>query len=126
MTDPLIPPVDMRTILPTTGSVKGKSISAIDLSRTAKPKADEVIEQFQGVLLGEMMKAMRSTVPESPLFGGEGMGGEMFQSLLDQEYIGAAGHQMGGLGLTEALKRQLGLENEAKSDQKLPVVKTVR
>ena len=84
-----------------------------------RPTAENAVEQFQGILLGEMMKAMRATVPESGLLEG-GSAKETFQSLLDQEYVQAITRQMGGLGLGDALKQQLGLAGpaEIKKSQK--------
>jgi flagellar protein FlgJ len=85
-----------------------------------KPSIDETLEEFQAIFLNEMMKSMREALPESGLFEGEELSRETFQSLLDQEYVRTAAHQMGGLGLTEALKWQLGLAGTAPTASQPP------
>ncbi|NQU44989.1 rod-binding protein [bacterium] len=67
-----------------------------------------MLNEFQNVLWVEMMKAMRSAVPKSELFG-DSSGQEIFESFLDGEYARAAGRGSGALGLTEVLKAQLNL-----------------
>ncbi len=69
---------------------------------------DELLNQFQNILLGEMLKAMRESVMKEDLFG-DNSARETFESLLDQEYVNLAGAKGGALGLTEVLKIQLGL-----------------
>jgi len=112
MSDLLIPPIDAKSAMilaaPTADVARGR-LSALDLRMDSRPDIDQLIEEFEGVFLNEMMKAMRSTVPESPLFEDQGMAQETFQSFLDQEYVSSATRQMGMPELTEALKRQLGL-----------------
>jgi Rod binding domain-containing protein len=112
MSEFLMPPIDAKSaaiLASPTAEASRRRLSALDLRMDSRPNVDQLIEEFQGIFLNEMMKAMRSTVPESPLFEDQGMAQEMFQSFLDEEYVHSAGRQMGVLGLTEALKRQLGL-----------------
>ena len=78
---------------------------------------DQAINLFQGMLFNEMMKAMRATVPESGLFG-KGVGRDIFRGLLDQEYAQAMAQRTGGLGLSEALKRQLCPQGATMHDQR--------
>ena len=103
------------SINPLTGS-QTAGLAALNFGQGAtRPSAENAIEQFQGILLGEMMKAMRATVPESNLLE-DSSAKETFQTLLDQEYVQAITRQMGGLGLGEALKQQLGLAGPAENN----------
>ena len=81
-------------------------------TRTAKTDADverlrlnQTGEEFEALLLEMMVKEMRKTVPESPLFGQE-RGREIFMEFLDGEY-GRVMAQRGGIGVADFLLRQL-------------------
>jgi len=65
----------------------------------------ELCAELEGVFLSEMMKAMRTTVPESGLLDG-GTGEEIFTSLLDQHLSGIAAERVEN-GIGAALYRQL-------------------
>jgi Rod binding domain-containing protein len=115
MTDDYIKPIDYRATISSALSkaTEGKQLQAFDLQGPSGHSAndvDAVLNSFQSIFMGEMMKAMRQSVPESGLIEDEGGAREMYQGLLDQEYVSAASDQMGALGLTEALKQQLGLD----------------
>jgi Rod binding domain-containing protein len=117
MSDFLTAPIDTRTIMNTmmpSGSATptGRGLAATDFDVTSgeKPDVDQVLSAFQEVFFNEMMKAMRASVPESGFLDEESsMGRDTFEAMLDQEYARAMGERIGGLGLTEALKWQLGL-----------------
>jgi peptidoglycan LD-endopeptidase LytH len=66
-----------------------------------------VAKEFEGLLMAEVMKAMRQTVPKSPL--SSGIGQEVFTGMLDQELSGAMS-KGSGLGLADLLVVQLGGE----------------
>ena len=76
-----------------------------------RPTLDQALGLFQNVLVDQMVKSMRAAVPKSGLFG-QDSGREMFESFLVAEYSKSLGEQMGDLGLTEALKRQLGVASD--------------
>jgi len=65
----------------------------------------EVAREFESLLVGELMKAMRRTIPEAGVMGG-GMGEEVFTEMLDEE-LARVGSQGGGLGLGDMLVEQL-------------------
>ena len=88
-------------------------------ARTAKTDTDmerlrlnQTGEEFEALLLEMMVKEMRKTVPESPLFGQE-RGREIFMEFLDGEY-GRVMAQRGGIGVADFLLRQLGDESAEK------------
>ncbi len=77
---------------------------------------------FEGLLIEQMLAAMRRSVPESGLFGSS-PAASIYESIRDQELArDLAGH--GGLGLADALYRQLrrgevaaGQERPLRADQ---------
>jgi len=60
-------------------------------------RLDQVMHEFESLLVEQMLKEMRDNVPESPLFG-QSRGREIFNEMLDGEYAKAM-EQRGGLGL---------------------------
>jgi peptidoglycan hydrolase FlgJ len=62
-------------------------------------------KEFESLLLLEMVKAMRQTVPEGALLE-TSSAGEMYRDMLDSETVRAAG-QGKGLGLAEAMYEQM-------------------
>jgi flagellar protein FlgJ len=65
----------------------------------------EAAKEFEAIMLEMMVKEMRDNVPESPIFG-ENRGREIFNELLDGEYVRMMVNR-GGLGLADLLTRQL-------------------
>jgi Rod binding domain-containing protein len=77
-----------------------------------KPKAASseastrrVAQQFEGVLISQMLNDMFAGVKTDGMFGG-GPGEEMFRSLMIDEY-GKQIAMQGGLGLTDTVTREL-------------------
>ncbi len=62
-------------------------------------------QQFEGVLMSQMLNGMFEGIKTDGMFGG-GEGEEMFRSLMVDEY-GKQITQQGGMGLTNAVTRQL-------------------
>ncbi len=62
-------------------------------------------EQFEGVLMSQMLNEMFEGIKTDGMFGG-GPGEEMFRSLMMDEY-GKQIARHGGMGLTTAVTRQL-------------------
>jgi flagellar protein FlgJ len=60
-------------------------------------RLEKVMQDFESVLLEQMLKEMRNTVPESPLFG-KNPGREIFNELLDGEFARSIENR-GGIGL---------------------------
>jgi flagellar protein FlgJ len=75
----------------------------IELGRTPDRKSlegarlERVMQDFESLLLEQMLKEMRNTVPQSSLFG-KNPGREIFNELLDGEYARAMENR-GGIGL---------------------------
>ena len=65
----------------------------------------KVAEQFEGVLMSQMFNEMFEGIKTDGMFGG-GEGEEMFRSLMVDEY-GKQVAKQGGLGLTNAITKQL-------------------
>ncbi len=75
------------------------------LSDKQRLQARKVSQDFEGLLVGMMIKSMRTTVKEDKMTGG-GHGEEAFRSMLDQEYATAAVKQ-GGLGLAKVIEKEI-------------------
>jgi flagellar protein FlgJ len=75
------------------------------LSDKQRLQAKKVSQDFEGLLVGMMIKSMRTTVKEDKMTGG-GHGEEAFRSMLDQEYATAAVKQ-GGLGLAKVIEKEI-------------------
>lgn len=65
----------------------------------------KIAQQFEGVLMSQMLNEMFEGVKTDGMFGG-GEGEEMFRSLMVDEY-GKQIAAQGGMGLTAAVTRQL-------------------
>ena len=84
-------------------------------ARTAQAELDverlrrkQTGEEFEALLIEMMVREMRKTVPESPLFGKE-RGREIFMEFLDGEYGRLMAHR-GGIGVADFLLSHLGDE----------------
>ena len=90
-----------------------RSLAALEMApgTTGQTDIDRAIHLFQNVLVEEMVKAMRKATPKAELFGNS-TGKEIFESFLDAEYAKALGENLESAGLVDAIKRQLGIENQ--------------
>lgn len=77
-----------------------------------KPESEAVnaplkkaVQQFESFFLGEIMKEMRKTVPDSGLFG-HSQEENMMRDMLDEEWAKSMAQQR-GLGLSKVLYAQL-------------------
>lgn len=71
----------------------------------------EVAQEFESLLLNMLMKAMRSSVPRSGLFGDDGRV-EMYEGLRDEELAKVMARE-GGLGIAPLIVKQfVGRESE--------------
>ena len=69
------------------------------------PKTRAALQEFESVLIGEMVNTMFSTVETNEMFGG-GQGEEVFRSLMGQE-MGREIARRGGLGLSPVLMNEM-------------------
>jgi Rod binding domain-containing protein len=77
-------------------------------------KLKELSIQFEGIFMNQLMQAMRDTVPKTGYLG-NGMGEEMFTSLLDMEYANQMSRS-GGSDIATNLYKQMAkvyLQNSA-------------
>lgn len=65
----------------------------------------KVAQQFEGVLMSQMLNEMFEGISTDGMFGG-GPGEEMFRSMMVDEY-GKQITKQGGMGLTNAITKQL-------------------
>ena len=65
----------------------------------------KVAQQFEGVLMSQMLNEMFEGISTEGMFGG-GPGEEMFRSMMVDEY-GKQITKQGGMGLTDAVTKQL-------------------
>ena len=59
----------------------------------------EVAQEFEGLLIEQMVREMRKAVPKSPLLGRE-IGQEIFNEMLDGEFVRLM-VERGGIGLSK-------------------------
>jgi Rod binding domain-containing protein len=76
----------------------------------------EATQEFESLFIGQMMREMRSTVPESGLLGA-GSGQQIFREMLDQELSRRAAYS-GDFGIGELLYRQLGGDESPQKHQR--------
>jgi len=85
-----------------------RDLATLGKSATADPdQALTVAREFESLLVNEVFKAMRQTVPESPLFGG-GFSNDVFTSMLDEQLARQAAEGGSGFGLAETMAQQMG------------------
>ncbi|HEY8272461.1 MAG TPA: rod-binding protein [Pseudobdellovibrionaceae bacterium] len=89
--------------------------------KTPDQKLHEVSEMYEKHFLGEMMKAMRSTVHEGG-FVQSNQAEKIFREQLDQEYVDKWSAQ-GGIGLSELIYKQMIEKYGVQMGIKNPVVK---
>jgi flagellar protein FlgJ len=68
-------------------------------------RLEQVMRDFESLLLEQMLKEMRNTIPDSPLFGKD-RGREIFNELLDGEYARVM-EKRGGIGLADFMLTRL-------------------
>ncbi len=76
-------------------------VTASTGSRNRDEELKEAANQMEGLLVHELIKQMRKTIPDNELTQG-GHGGEVFQEQLDQKYSELIG-QSGDFGISEEI-----------------------
>lgn len=82
-----------------------RGAAAVAMGEKQRQQIKKTAQDFEGLFIGMMMKAMRETVGEDELTGG-GNGEEIYRSLLDQEYVAQA-VKRGGFGLAQQIEREI-------------------
>jgi flagellar protein FlgJ len=89
----------------------GKPPAAAQTERDAKLK--KVCADFEALLVFQMVKTMRQTIPQDGLFK-PSPGRATFEALLDQKIAGEVARKGEGMGLQRALYEQLTRPGEKK------------
>ena len=89
--------------------------SAVDLAATAriqglnpspqKERITKAAQNFEGMLMEQLMQGLRKTVESGGLFGQEGQSKSTFEYLMDQAVIAKAVKGGRGLGLAAQMER---------------------
>ncbi|MBS1969962.1 MAG: rod-binding protein [Bdellovibrionales bacterium] len=85
--------------------IPSNNLSAPPQTKTPEEKLREVSEMYEKHFLGEMTKAMRSTIHEGG-FIQSNQAEKIFREQLDQEYVDKWGQQ-GGIGLADLIYKQM-------------------
>ena len=85
---------------------RASSNSTSGLTEKQRQQARKVSQDFEGLLVGMMMKSMRATLGKDKLTGG-GHGEDVYRSILDQEYANASVKQGRGLGIAKIIEKDI-------------------
>ncbi len=85
---------------------RASSNGTTGLTEKQRQQARKVSQDFEGLLVGLMMKSMRATVGKDKLTGG-GHGEDVYRSMLDQEYANASVKQGRGLGIAKIIEKDI-------------------
>jgi flagellar protein FlgJ len=93
---------DVRVSIPTPGNAKAEVLSDgfKNKARDAQ-RLKETAQEFESLLLEQMVREMRATVPKSKLLG-EDPGRDLFNEMLDGEFVRLMSSR-GGIGLGDFL-----------------------
>lgn len=95
----------MSNLAASATSSASAALMASRANTPVNPKTQAALQEFEAVLIGEMVNTMLSTVETDKMFGG-GQGEEVFRSLMGQE-MGREIARRGGLGLTPTLMNEM-------------------
>lgn len=101
--------------------IPANPLKAPPQQKSMDEKLHEVSEMYEKHFLGEMMKAMRSTVQESG-FVKSNQAEKIFRDQLDQEYVTKWGEK-GGIGLADLIYKQMIDKYGEQMGLKAPVTK---
>lgn len=79
---------------------------AINLPDRKMAAIDRKAEEFEALVLSQLLKPMFDTAKSASLFGGDGPEQETFRSLLNDEYAKAIAAR-GGVGIADQVKAAL-------------------
>ena len=97
---------DVLISLPTPGNARAEVLSE-GLRKQARDeeRLKRAAEEFESLLLEQMVKDMRASIPKSQLFSDD-PGRELFNEMLDGEFVRLMSHR-GGIGLSSFLVQNL-------------------
>jgi len=97
---------DVSITLPTPGNAKAEVLSeSLRGQARDKERMKNATQEFESLLLEQMVKSMRDTVPKSALFGDD-PGRGLFNEMLDGEFVRLMSNR-GGIGLADYMARSL-------------------
>ncbi|HPF71067.1 MAG TPA: transglycosylase SLT domain-containing protein [Candidatus Krumholzibacteria bacterium] len=94
-----------------------------DVTPETRAGLEKAAKEFEAVFLNQLMKAMRSTVPENELFNSQGAT-KFYQQMYDQEMAKALSGTGSGMGVADLIIRQFE-RNVASPDQPAGAAATV-
>ena len=94
-------------------------IGAIEHGRFGPTKSSiqKVAREFEGLLINQLLKVMRKSIPDSGLLGG-GSGKSIYQSMFDEQMAKSASEGQ-GFGLAEVISESLGVKNSTGAGLKI-------
>jgi flagellar protein FlgJ len=93
--------------MPTPGNAKAQALSDNAKAQALdREKLKKTAREFESLLLEQMVKEMRSTVPQSHLFGKD-PGREIFDEMLDGEFVRLMSER-GGIGIADFMAPHMG------------------
>jgi Rod binding domain-containing protein len=95
--------VNMAAILKAAAPIK--NTHSVKKGSVEDRKMQQACEDFESLLINQMLQQMRQTVPHNELFGG-GRAEQLYTSMLDGELAKTMSHQR-GIGLSPMLFQQL-------------------
>lgn len=95
----------MNALAPSSAATASASLMAGRPAPAVNPQTRAALEEFESVLISEMVNTMFSTVETDNMFGG-GQAEEIYRSMMGQE-MGREIARRGGLGLTPALMNEV-------------------
>lgn len=126
MTDTLVRPPAASRFGTSCPDQTPSSVDKPARSRTPSPtpedmaRLDAACTEMESLFLHQLIKSMRDTVPRSGLFD-DNSGEALYRDLLDAEYaktMATSGAEFGGLGLKQALIRQMTAAESVKETEK--------
>ncbi len=112
--EPIRTQQNLPTILGKGQVDKLQTASGSDKKSSSPEDLKVLSQQFESVLVNQLLTVMRTTVPKSDLLGGHAT--DMFTSMLDQELADKIS-KTGGMGIGDMLFQQLtALEEQIPSD----------
>jgi flagellar protein FlgJ len=97
---------DVNIAIPSPGNAKAEVLAG-SLRNQARDhkRLKDAADEFESLLLEEMVRSMRASVPKGTLFGKD-QGREIFNEMLDGEFVRLMSHR-GGIGLSDFLIKNL-------------------
>jgi Rod binding domain-containing protein len=91
--------------IPSQPATAGTERTRPTLDPQAKARLQRAVKEFESVMVGYMLKSMRSSVPKEEMFG-DSYGGDMMEGMFDSEYAGYISRGS-HLGLGEMLYKEI-------------------